>query len=121
MVVDRERSSPTTNDVPLDLAICDVKPGSTSHVSESTVLPGSPMERISTHQSLPTSRKVIILITASWMSLAATFASTALFPANAEVAEEFHTTTESINYANAGLILAMAFASFIWNPLSRVK
>ncbi|KUI67747.1 hypothetical protein VM1G_11467 [Cytospora mali] len=97
----------------------------TASTFANNAVPSPGVTRVSTRDSAPHAhlsmgRKVMILITASWMSLGATFASTALFPANPEVAAEFNTTTEVINYANAGLILAMAFASFIWNPLSRL-
>ncbi|ROW03842.1 hypothetical protein VPNG_07284 [Cytospora leucostoma] len=97
----------------------------TASVSASHAVTVPSISRTPTRDSAPQahlamSRKVMILITAAWMCLAATFASTALFPANSEVAADFNTTTEIINYANAGLILAMAFSSFLWNPLSRL-
>ncbi|KAK7739693.1 hypothetical protein SLS53_005661 [Cytospora paraplurivora] len=91
-----------------------------SHVVTVPGIARTPTRDSAPQAHLAMSRKVMILITAAWMCLAATFASTALFPANSEVAADFNTTTEIINYANAGLILAMAFSSFLWNPLSRL-
>lgn len=68
----------------------------------------------------PTWRKILILFTASWMTLAATFSSTSLLPAAPEIAAEFGTRSEVVSISNAGVLLAMGFASFIWGPLSTV-
>lgn len=55
------------------------------------------------------------------MTLAATFSSTSLFPAAPEIAAEFGTSTEVVNISDAGILLAMGFASFIWGPVSTVR
>ncbi|KAL1981014.1 hypothetical protein VTN96DRAFT_3238 [Rasamsonia emersonii] len=68
----------------------------------------------------PTWRKILILFTASWMTLAATFSSTSLLPAAPEIAAEFGTRAEVVSISNAGVLLAMGFASFIWGPLSTI-
>jgi MFS family permease len=72
------------------------------------------------YNKYPTSRKVAMLCTASWISLAATFSSTSLFPAVPEIAQEFGTTGEVINISNAGILCAMGMSSFIWAPMSNI-
>ncbi|OGM46263.1 MFS transporter [Aspergillus bombycis] len=69
---------------------------------------------------LPFWRKCIILFVVSWMTLAVTFSSTSLLPATPEIAEEFNTTTETLNITNAGVLLAMGFSSLIWGPLNNL-
>lgn len=69
---------------------------------------------------LPLWRKCIILFVVSWMTLAVTFSSTSLLPATPEIAEEFNTTTETLNITNAGVLLAMGFSSLIWGPLNNL-
>ncbi|KAK1138933.1 hypothetical protein N8T08_001673 [Aspergillus melleus] len=70
--------------------------------------------------SLPQWRKNIILFVVSWMTLAVTFSSTSLLPATPEIASEFHTTPETLNVTNAGVLLAMGFSSLIWGPLNHL-
>ena len=70
--------------------------------------------------SLPRWRKNIILFVVSWMTLAVTFSSTSLLPATPEIASEFHTTPETLNVTNAGVLLAMGFSSLIWGPLNHL-
>lgn len=70
---------------------------------------------------LPSWRKSIILFVVSWMTLAVTYSSTCLFPAAPEIAQEFGTTVEKINIANAGVLLAMGSSSLIWGPISTVS
>ncbi|GME25077.1 synaptic vesicle transporter [Neofusicoccum parvum] len=67
---------------------------------------------------IATSRKIAILFTTSFIALAATFSSTSLFPATEEIAEQFGTTKEIINYSNAGIFIAMALSNFVWGPIS---
>ncbi|PLB50373.1 putative MFS transporter [Aspergillus steynii IBT 23096] len=69
---------------------------------------------------LPFWRKSIILFVVSWMTLAVTFSSTSLLPATPEIAAEFHTTSETLNITNAGVLLAMGFSSLIWGPLNHL-
>lgn len=70
--------------------------------------------------ALPNWRKCVILFIVSWMTLAATFSSTCLFPAIPEIANEFHTTSEAISVSNAGVLLAMGSSSLIWGPIAAV-
>lgn len=67
--------------------------------------------------NVPTSRKVLILATVSWMTLAATFSTTSLLPAIPEIATAYGTSVEAITITNAGMLLAMGLASFLWVPL----
>ncbi|KAL1891984.1 hypothetical protein Sste5346_007328 [Sporothrix stenoceras] len=67
--------------------------------------------------SVATSRKVLILATVSWMTLAATFSTTSLLPAIPQIATAYGTSVESITITNAGMLMAMGLASFIWVPL----
>ncbi|KAE8354636.1 major facilitator superfamily domain-containing protein [Aspergillus coremiiformis] len=69
---------------------------------------------------IPVWRKCIILFVVSWMALAITFSSTSLLPAAPEIAEEFGTTTETLNITNAGVLLAMGFSSLIWGPMNNL-
>lgn len=69
---------------------------------------------------LPFWRKCIILFVVSWMTLAVTFSSTSYLPASPEIATEFSTTTEILNYTNAGVLLAMGFSSLIWGPVGNL-
>lgn len=54
------------------------------------------------------------------MTLAVTFSSTSYLPASPEIATEFSTTTEILNYTNAGVLLAMGFSSLIWGPVGNL-
>lgn len=67
--------------------------------------------------TVTTSRKVLILATVSWMTLAATFSSTSLLPAMPEIAADYGTAVETLTITNAGVLLAMGLASFVWVPL----
>ncbi|CAK7245810.1 MAG: hypothetical protein STHCBS139747_007410 [Sporothrix thermara] len=67
--------------------------------------------------ALATSRKMLILATVSWMTLAATFSSTSLLPALPEIAADYGTVIETLTITNAGVLLAMGLASFLWVPL----
>lgn len=69
---------------------------------------------------IPTWRKCLILFVVSWMTLAVTFSSTSLLPATPEIATEFFTTSEMLNVTNAGVLIAMGFSSFIWNPITNL-
>lgn len=69
---------------------------------------------------LPLWRKCMILFVVSWMTLAVTFASTSYLPASPDIAEEFSTTTEILNYTNAGVILAMGTSPLIWGPVGKL-
>ncbi|KZF23239.1 synaptic vesicle transporter [Xylona heveae TC161] len=68
----------------------------------------------------PTWRKILILFTTSWITLAATFSSTSLFPAVPEIADEFGTVPSVVNYSNAAILVAMGLASYIWGPMSMI-
>lgn len=70
---------------------------------------------------LPSWHKCVILFTVSFMTLAATFSSTCLYPATPEISAEFGTTSEHINVTNAGVLLAMGSSSLIWAPVARVR
>ncbi|PWY82172.1 synaptic vesicle transporter [Aspergillus heteromorphus CBS 117.55] len=55
-----------------------------------------------------------------FLTLTITFSSTSLLPATPEIASEFHTTTETLDITNAGVLLAMGFSSLIWGPLNKL-
>ncbi|EOD43593.1 putative mfs protein [Neofusicoccum parvum UCRNP2] len=69
----------------------------------------------------PLWRKGLIVFATSWVTLAATFSSTSLFSAAGEIAAEFGSTAVDVNVSNAGVMLAMAFSSFIWGPIGMVQ
>lgn len=73
-----------------------------------------------TQYDLPLWRKCVILFVVSWMTLAVTFSSTSYLPASPDIAVEFSTTTEILNYTNAGVILAMGFSPLIWGPMGKL-
>lgn len=87
-----------------------------SQISTTTPTPKPPQNGY----TLPLWRKNIILFVVSWMTLAVTFSSTSLLPATPEIAAEFHTTPETLNVTNAGVLLAMGFSTLIWGPLNHV-
>lgn len=60
----------------------------------------------------------MILFVVSWMTLTVTFSSTSLLSATPEIAAEFSTSTEALNVLNAGVLIAMGFSSFIWDPIT---
>lgn len=68
----------------------------------------------------PTWKKVLIVFVISWMALVMAFSSTAIFTATTEIADEFSTTVGVLNAANAGVLLLMGMASFLWVPFSKV-
>ncbi|THC99333.1 hypothetical protein EYZ11_001145 [Aspergillus tanneri] len=68
--------------------------------------------------SLPLWRKNAILFIVSWMALAVTFSSTSLLPATPEIAHDIHTTSETLNVTNAGVLCVMGFSCLIWGPLN---
>ncbi|KAF9633492.1 hypothetical protein BFW01_g4386 [Lasiodiplodia theobromae] len=70
--------------------------------------------------SYPLWRKCLIVFVTSWVTLAATFSSTSLFSAANEVASTFDVSTADINVANAGVLLAMGFSTFIWGPIGTI-
>jgi len=70
---------------------------------------------------LPFWRKCLILFVVSWMTLAATFSISCIYPATEEIAAEFHTTSEAINVSNAGALIAASTSSLIWVPLTVVS
>ncbi|KAF9871329.1 major facilitator superfamily transporter [Colletotrichum karsti] len=67
---------------------------------------------------MPTWRKWTTLFVICWMTLPATFASSSIMTAVAEVAAEFHVSTQSTTAANAGVFIAMAVSALIWLPIS---
>ena len=68
----------------------------------------------------PVWRKIVILFVTSWMTLAATFSSTCIFPASPNISQEFGVTVEAVSSSNAGILLAMGLSPFIWGPLTSV-
>lgn len=62
-------------------------------------------------------QKWLVVFTTSFVTLTACFSSTSLFSAADNIAEEFGTTAETINYSSAGVLLAMGFSNFVWGPL----
>ncbi|KAL0257431.1 hypothetical protein SLS55_008244 [Diplodia seriata] len=68
----------------------------------------------------PLWRKCLIVFVTSWVTLAATFSSTSLFSAANEVAATYGVSAADVNVANAGVLLAMAFSSFIWGPIGTI-
>jgi hypothetical protein len=87
--------------------------------------PSLDLTKITTSQlsgySLPFWRKSLILFVVSWMCLAATFSTTCLYPATENIAAEFGTTSEHINIANAGVLIAASCSSVLWVPLTVVR
>lgn len=71
--------------------------------------------------ALPNWRKSVILFIVSMMTLAATFSSTCLFPAEPAIAAAFGTTSERINVVNAGVLVVMGSSSLIWAPIAAVS
>ena len=68
--------------------------------------------------SLPTWRRYTIVFAVSWMTLAATFASTSILSAMPEIATDLSTTIETISMTNAGLLFAMGCSWLIWGPVT---
>jgi MFS family permease len=95
-------------------------PGSVGTNPEETAESPSRQVDVVTYSNFPLWRKNTILFIVSWMTLAATFSSTSLFPAVPEIALEFSTTTEVINISNAGVIIAMGSSSLVWGPISGI-
>ncbi|CAK7214928.1 hypothetical protein SCUCBS95973_002303 [Sporothrix curviconia] len=93
----------------------DGVPSSDADDNDAVVL--TAMTTTLTAASVPTSRKMLILVTVSWMTLAATFSSTSLLPALPEIAADYGTAVETLTITNAGVLLAMGLASFLWVPL----
>jgi len=71
--------------------------------------------------NLPFWRKCLILFVVSWMTLAATFSISCIYPATEEIADEFDTTSEAINLSNAGALIAASTSSLVWVPLTVVS
>ncbi|KAF5485425.1 MFS transporter fsa7 [Colletotrichum siamense] len=69
---------------------------------------------------LPTWQKWTILFVVCWMTLPATFASSSIMTAVAEVATDFDVPTHVITTANAGVFIAMAVSALIWLPISTI-
>ncbi|KAL3476267.1 major facilitator superfamily domain-containing protein [Aspergillus californicus] len=93
-------------------------PDNTTDINNTNILEKTPTHAELPGFSLPIWRKAIILFVVSWMTLAVTFSSTSLLPATPEIAEEFNTTSETLNITNAGVLLAMGFSSMIWGPMT---
>jgi len=100
-------------------------PPQNHHVeSEKPVSTGSTIDQIQqplSGYSLPFWRKCLILFVVSWMTLAATFSISCIYPATEEIAAEFGTTSEAINVSNAGALIAASTSSLIWVPLTVVS
>ncbi|KAL5354401.1 hypothetical protein ACLOAV_000490 [Pseudogymnoascus australis] len=120
--MEEQNSSPEveTDSKPRTGSGCQFPPGSVCTNLEENA--GSPSRQVhaATYSDFSPWRKHTILFIVSWMTLAATFSSTSLFPAVPEIALDFSTTTEVINISNAGVILAMGSSSLIWGPISEI-
>lgn len=84
----------------------------------------APVDRVPTNATntpeLKTWQRYVILFIVSWNCLTITSTTTSLLVATPEIAATFHTTPESINIANAGVLVAMGAASLIWSPISDI-
>ena len=69
---------------------------------------------------LPKWRRYTILFVVSLLTLVITYSSTCFLTAMPEISADFSTTSEKIAATNAGVLLAMGFSSFIWNPAARI-
>ncbi|KAH0422972.1 major facilitator superfamily transporter [Colletotrichum camelliae] len=87
--------------------------------SEKPAGPALP-ESDDTVAKLPTWQKWTILFVVCWMTLPATFASSSIMTAVAEVATDFDVPTHVITTANAGVFIAMAVSALIWLPISSI-
>jgi len=94
------------------------KPESAGTTNSSTI--GNTVQPLSGY-SLPFWRKCLILFVVSWMTLAATFSISCIYPATEEIAAEFGTISEAINISNAGALIAASTSSLIWVPLTVVS
>ncbi|KAK9233969.1 major facilitator superfamily domain-containing protein [Lipomyces kononenkoae] len=65
---------------------------------------------------LPSWRKLLILFSVCWMGLPVIFWCTGSLTATPELAADFSSTPENINWINAGVLVAMALSSLIWLP-----
>ncbi|KAL4731093.1 hypothetical protein ACLX1H_000053 [Fusarium chlamydosporum] len=70
--------------------------------------------------SIPSWRKWVILFVVCWMPLPMTFWSTAIMPANIEVASDLKTPLTTITTVNAGVFVAQALSGLIWLPISTI-
>ncbi|KAK2739370.1 major facilitator superfamily transporter [Colletotrichum kahawae] len=87
--------------------------------SEKPAGPALP-ESDDTVAKLPTWGKWTILFVVCWMTLPATFASSSIMTAVAEVATDFDVPAHVITTANAGVFIAMAVSALIWLPISSI-
>ncbi|KAI1321126.1 major facilitator superfamily domain-containing protein [Xylariaceae sp. FL0255] len=63
-------------------------------------------------------KRYLILFTVSWNALVITSTSTSLLAVRPEIAATLQTTDEILNITNAAVLVASAFASLIWIPIS---
>jgi MFS family permease len=70
-----------------------------------------------TYPNYPIWRKCIIVFVVAWMTFVISFSTTSLIPAAPEIAIEYNSTPETLFITNAGVFVAMAMSSFIWNPI----
>ena len=104
--------SPTSKDLESQKPLSQLNTPHDSDTETTIKEPAAP-----TGYALPLWRKCLILFVVSWMTLAVTFSSTSLLPAIPEIGAEFHTSTEHLNVVNSGVLIAMGFSSFIWQPI----
>ncbi|KJX99563.1 MFS transporter like protein [Zymoseptoria brevis] len=92
---------------------------SSSSIASST--PPTPvivdLEEHSPGYDAPAAQKWLVVFTTSFLTLTACFSSTSLLAAADQIAEEFGTQANTINYSSAGLLFAMGLSSFVWGPI----
>ena len=69
-------------------------------------------------ERIPKWRKWTTLFVICWMALPVTFSSCSLMAATPEIASDFSTEPAVISLGNAGVLLAMAFSTLIWGPIT---
>jgi hypothetical protein len=79
------------------------------------------LEESSPDYDVSTIQKCLVVFTTSFVTLTACFSSTSLFSAASFIAEEFGTNADTINYSNAGVLLAMGCSNFVWGPFIPVR
>lgn len=65
-------------------------------------------------------RKCMIVLATSWITLSACFSSTVFFSVVKEVSAEFNASQNTINLANAGVLLTLGMSTLFWGPVEIV-
>ncbi|CAK7215992.1 hypothetical protein SEUCBS140593_002720 [Sporothrix eucalyptigena] len=110
-------AGPATTATPSQHSVVDDGSAPSSEIDDNDATVLTAVTTTLSAATVPTSRKMFILVTVSWMTLAATFSSTSLLPALPEIAADYGTVIEILTITNAGVLLAMGLASFLWVPL----